>query len=517
MREILYIQAGNLANYIGAHFWNTQEEYFTYGQDDEPWVYHDVSFREGISPKGEPTYCPRLLLFDRKANFGALSSGLYGEDDEGSTEASLWNGGIVEYRQTRIQKTRLQERVDEDDYDGHPDKSQEENVRYWSDYNRVEYLPRSIQKLPDNAEWAQKEGDWNDGKETFSLYDQDMELMEDSFRLFAEECDELQGIQLMNNTETFGSFTDSFLLSYRDEFAKLPCLAFPLMSGVLPGRVDVDDSLGIRKVINDALCLRSLDELSTLSIPIQSPKLWSLGAWSEGLSLNTRKMYHNSAILSAHIESATLPLRMKEGDTDLSSFCVELTLRANIRFANLGGVLPYNGLVTSSKTLDQRMFDFSTALDYSSQSSASLFARRDVTRGLQLSDIAAYDKWKEGSNIPMILYSSVHAPAYPLSPSYPSLFSSFSTPQPAHFHLQSHQTSLLSSIFATSHTSHLFSAYASFLDDGIKRKVDFENILGMDIDDMRGLASDLWTLHDNCNVGEGAEDDIGDEGMEEDD
>lgn len=51
MKEIIYIQAGNYANYVGTHFWNTQETYL--GEDDtEHSVTHDwdVSFREGLSP-----------------------------------------------------------------------------------------------------------------------------------------------------------------------------------------------------------------------------------------------------------------------------------------------------------------------------------------------------------------------------------------------------------------------------------------------------------------------------------
>ena len=53
-KEILYIQAGSLANYTGTHFWNTQESYFTYGSEEdgdgeEPLVSNDVSFREGIA------------------------------------------------------------------------------------------------------------------------------------------------------------------------------------------------------------------------------------------------------------------------------------------------------------------------------------------------------------------------------------------------------------------------------------------------------------------------------------
>lgn len=47
MKEIIYIQAGQLANYTGTHFWNTQEAYFTYGEDEQSEIDHDVSFREG--------------------------------------------------------------------------------------------------------------------------------------------------------------------------------------------------------------------------------------------------------------------------------------------------------------------------------------------------------------------------------------------------------------------------------------------------------------------------------------
>ena len=57
MKEILYVQAGTLPNFVGAHFWNTQESYFQYDngvnadEADEPEIDHDVSFREGLSPK----------------------------------------------------------------------------------------------------------------------------------------------------------------------------------------------------------------------------------------------------------------------------------------------------------------------------------------------------------------------------------------------------------------------------------------------------------------------------------
>ena len=45
----------------------------------------------------------------------------------------------------------------------------------------------------------------------------------------------------MNDTATFGSFTQAFLTRFRDEFIKLPTVMFPILSGVDPERVDVDD------------------------------------------------------------------------------------------------------------------------------------------------------------------------------------------------------------------------------------------------------------------------------------
>ena len=55
MREIIYIQAGSFANYIGTHFWNAQEQYFIYPEQEEvsaePLIDNDVSFREGVDRK----------------------------------------------------------------------------------------------------------------------------------------------------------------------------------------------------------------------------------------------------------------------------------------------------------------------------------------------------------------------------------------------------------------------------------------------------------------------------------
>ncbi|KAF5378475.1 hypothetical protein D9615_007082 [Tricholomella constricta] len=196
MREIVYVQAGNLSNYTGTHFWNTQEAYLAEDSADSLYDF-DVSFREGLSQTGRPTFCPRLLVFDRKTNFGTLakSNALLGTDEEellNEDSPALWNGEITEYKQDPIPKSTyhssLEESDDQDNIESTRDiNASDEAVRYWSDFNRVFYIPRTVQKLPDLAEWESPDGDWNHGHNSFSQYDEDHALMEGSLRLFLEE------------------------------------------------------------------------------------------------------------------------------------------------------------------------------------------------------------------------------------------------------------------------------------------------------------------------------------------
>lgn len=45
----------------------------------------------------------------------------------------------------------------------------------------------------------------------------------------------------MNDTADFGSFTHSFLTSFRDEYVKLPCITFPFLSHRSPQQGDALD------------------------------------------------------------------------------------------------------------------------------------------------------------------------------------------------------------------------------------------------------------------------------------
>jgi hypothetical protein len=114
MREIITVQLGQQSNYLGTHFWNTQvskeslkrvletrttthhvsqESYFTYSDDQEPVIEHDVHWRPGIGADGSETFTPRTVIYDLKGGFGSLRkiNALYEvQDDSDAPVQGLW-------------------------------------------------------------------------------------------------------------------------------------------------------------------------------------------------------------------------------------------------------------------------------------------------------------------------------------------------------------------------------------------------------------------------------------------
>ncbi|KAI0668848.1 tubulin nucleotide-binding domain-like protein [Trametes maxima] len=492
MKEILYVQAGPLANFIGTHFWNTQESYFTYGEDEDPVVFHDRSFREGITTKGEPTFCPRLLAFDRKSQFGALSDELYG--DGGASDVTQWEGGVLEYRQDPVPKSDYQTLLDQGESDEQAGPAEAKaadasSIRFWSDYSRVYYHPRTAQKLPDLAEWEQSEGEWNASKEAFQKHEHDHEIMDDEVRLFVEECDAIQGIQLVNDCTTFGGFTDAFITAFRDEYPKLPSLAFPLLSDASNTPVSADEERNVMKAINDALCLRNLEALSTINVPVQFPSTWRRGEWLDGLNVDLTSPYHVSAILATHIETATLPLRLKNSQYDIAALSSMFNASGTLRISHLSGAYPVPGPVVWSPETEKRIYDLSakseTNVKGGKSSSITEYARLNVSRGLAHSE---YEKYYEHFSQKTPPPFSIHAPPYPTPSSFPHFYAS---PSDA---ANRHRT--LSSLSTSSATAPLFAAHATLVQTCVDRRADVVGRMGLEFDELRELKDELWALCD---------------------
>ncbi|KAG1750528.1 Misato segment II tubulin-like domain-containing protein [Suillus paluster] len=481
MREIIYIQAGSFANYTGTHFWNAQESYFTYNDDDEPIVNHDLSFEEGRSPQNQPTLCPRLLAFDQKSNFGTLANT---NKTDTATDASLnttWRGGVVRETQDPIPQSEYHARLEGDTEEEGDLARPDPNVRYWSDYSRVFLDRKSIQAIPDAMEST--EAGWSVGQELFRRYNEDTELMEGAFRLLVENCDNFQGLQMMHDTATFGGFSHAFLTSFRDEFLKASTLNFSFLSNADPNHAGIDNSLDTKRIINDALCLQSLHQLSDITFPVLNPSRWSTleSTLSQELTYDRNSLYHTSAVISSLVETATLPLRLKGSREDITVIADHLNWRKCSRFGQLGGIVSLP-IPATETTFTNLHCNFSTGDEH------TVFARRNVTRGLLGQDLTAFDAWCNLSSLQEPLISSIHAPAYPVPTSFPSIFR----------HTKPTSIRMISSLVTAPSTSIPLTGYARFVEQTARtRRSDGVLMsMGLESDDVKELASALWEIVD---------------------
>ena len=84
--------------------------------------------------------------------------------------------GLIEYRQEPVSKSAYQKQMDDEENGLDADQPETNlsigDIRYWSDFSRVYYLPRSLQKLPDPPEWEDTALNWNAGNELFRRFDE---------------------------------------------------------------------------------------------------------------------------------------------------------------------------------------------------------------------------------------------------------------------------------------------------------------------------------------------------------
>ncbi|KAG2028302.1 tubulin domain-containing protein [Suillus americanus] len=225
----------------------------------------------------------------------------------------LMRGRVVRETQDPIPQSEYHARLEGEMEDEGDLERTDPKIRYWSDYSRVFLDRKSIQTIPDTLEGT--EAGWSVGQDLFRRCNEDTELMEGAFRLLVENCDNFQGLQMMHDTPTFGGFSHAFLTSFRDEFLKASTLNFSFLSGADPNHAGIDNFLDTKRIINDALCLQSLHQLSDITFPILNPSQWSTleNNPSQGLAYDKNSLYHTSAVISSLVETATLPLRQSGG------------------------------------------------------------------------------------------------------------------------------------------------------------------------------------------------------------
>ena len=151
------------------------------------------------------------------------------------------------------------------------------------------------------------------------------------------------------------------------------------------------------------------------------------------------------------------------------------------------------------------------------------YSRFDVTRGFSTNAIEAFDSWSSkvsslsSSYVKRYDYkigytswsfesynfcTRIHGPPYPLPDSFPPIPGDATDVTPMASKSGIADTGILptvesyTSISTSSAISTMFEDYAIFTDKCINRRTSTA-LIDVSIDDLKDLANDLWTIHDN--------------------
>lgn len=214
-----------------------------------------------------------------------------------------------------------------------PPKLSTEKVRYWSDFNRVFYHPRSIVQINDYelGSSLMPFEKWESGEELFVSLDRDVDLLDRDVRVWAEECDQLQGMQIYTGgDDAWGGFASRYIERLRDEFGKLPIWTW----GIEEERSKGQRAQQLLRTLNTARTFSDISTNGSMYIPLVVP----VGRLPDYVTLDRDSQWHNSALLSAAVETMTLPSRLRPGSSKrgfLGDLENALNVNGNQRIAQL--------------------------------------------------------------------------------------------------------------------------------------------------------------------------------------
>ena len=230
-----------------------------------------------------------------------------------------------------------------------------DTVRYWSDYNRIFYHPRSIVQLSerDFGSTLSPLERYESGEELFCNIDRDDDLLDRDMRPMLEECDQVQAIQLLTaQTGAWAGFGATYTERLRDEFGKLGLWVW----GIADTRGKLQRSRQLSECMDEARMLGEMTANASMYVPLSVPA----AGLPPYVQLNQDSRWHTSALLSAAFESITLPARQRSagsGQTGLDLLEASLNINGHQRLARL------QASVSIADSSAQQQPDQSTDLD----------------------------------------------------------------------------------------------------------------------------------------------------------
>lgn len=152
---------------------------------------------------------------------------------------------------------------------------------------------------------------WSTGEELFQNLDREHDLLDRDLRPFLEECDQLQGLQILSSIDdAWGGFAARYLERISDELGKGCRWMFGLKNDSATGR-----QRHMLQLANFSQSMYTLDSVASVHIPLSIPA--RLPSYVE---LDGSSIWHTSALLAAMMESMTLPTRLRADGSSRATF-----------------------------------------------------------------------------------------------------------------------------------------------------------------------------------------------------
>ncbi len=250
---------------------------------------------------------PRTVIYDLKGGFGSLRkfNALYDAADptQPPEAQGLWRGAPVVHRQAPIAPSAYQASLDAGVA---PPPLTTQTVRYWSDFGRVYYHPRSAVQLHEYelGSSLMPFEKWATGEELFRSLDREHDLLDRDVRPFAEEADQMQGLQIFASwDDAWGGFASQYLERLGAEDGKTPLG----MGGRQEGFGGVSREKRLLRLANKARTLVEAYKQASVIIPLAVPARLPPTVRLDGTS-----RWHSSALMASALESVMLPTRLKD-------------------------------------------------------------------------------------------------------------------------------------------------------------------------------------------------------------
>lgn len=331
-REVITLQCGHYANHVGQHFWNIQEHSFEYGAatkkgDVSAEILPDILYREGLNrPGGHVTFTPRAVIVDLQGSLRTLPQhgGQLYAHPKSEASTALCSSAPVSCSADGVAPPKE---------NGGEESKAYNDVGVWSDFRAMNYHSRSIQQLA---------GYWHGGKSESEAFDvfgvgcdawpSADDAVVNAVRQFAEECDNLDGFQLLFDADdAFSGFALSLFGHLADEYAGASVIAVPLLPDTRPGWSE--RQLSYREV-NAALALSRLAEsdfASLLVSPIKVPaERFDGGGW-----------YESSGVAACLFDALSLPYRQSGANRRRMHDAIDMVGQYRRRIASTSALLPF--------------------------------------------------------------------------------------------------------------------------------------------------------------------------------